>query len=125
MEMETNKLDYIKIPDLKHHGLYRIRARNATYGIWLEDEEGFMISRHKFYDNFLFVEYHWDCPAWATARPLSFVEQSPFEPNDFEYVEKTTEEGRTFHGHRKSTEILEYLNKFEGTLEERTAQGRR
>jgi len=104
--------DYIKIPDLKEGHLYQIEARNASYGIWIADEEGFAISRIKFGDNFMFVEYHWDCQSFATARPINLIEQSPFIGKDFDDAEK-------------NAEILIYLNKFEGTLEERTNQKRR
>lgn len=104
--------DYIKMDALIPYGLYKIEARNASYGIWLPMEAGFAISRIKFGDNFIFVEYHWDCPSFATAKPLTLIEQSPFIGKDFDDAEK-------------NIEILSYLNKFEGTLEERTDQGRR
>lgn len=117
--------DYIKIPDLKNLGLYEIQARNGAYGIWIAKEKGFFLSRIKFGDNFMFMEYHWDCPAWATAKPIRFIEQAPFEEADFDYVEKVRGWGDKYHDWRKHHEVITYLNRFEGTAEERSAQGRR
>jgi hypothetical protein len=117
--------DYIKMDALIPYGLYKIEARNASYGIWLPMEAGFAISRIKFGDNFIFVEYHWDCPSFATAKPINLIEQSPFIGKDFDYVEKTNSRGEMYHDWRKHHEVIEYLNRFEGTIEERTDQGRR
>jgi hypothetical protein len=50
----------IKLEDCKDGFLYFIEARNATIGIYDKKELGFIISRHKFKSNFLFIEYHWD-----------------------------------------------------------------
>lgn len=72
-------VDYIKMDDLENGYLYRIIARNARLGIWYEDHRSFLISRFKFGSNFLFEEFHWDCPAFATARPLEKLEKSPFD----------------------------------------------
>lgn len=85
-----SKRPYIKIEDMKHGYLYRIHARNARYGIWNEEHKSFIISRVKFVDNYLFEEYHWDTGApYGTARPLEELEKAP------------------------TTDVLEYLNKFE------------
>ena len=121
--MEHQK--YIKIPDLKNLALYEIHARNGNYGIWIAKDQGFFLSRHKFGNNFMFMEHHWDCPAWATAKPIKFIEQSPFEESDFDYVEKTANDGSKYHDWRKHHEVVQYLNGFEGTLEDRTKEGRR
>ena len=99
-------LEYIKMDQLQPFGLYEIHARNATYGIWIPEYKGFAISRIKFGSNFVFVEYHWDCEAFATAAPLKFIEQSPFTADDLVYKKGSVDLG-------KETEILEYLNKFE------------
>ena len=104
--------DYIKIPDLKEGHLYQIEARNASYGIWIADEEGFAISRIKFGDNFMFVEYHWDCQYFATAKPIKEIEKSPFKSEDF-------------YSGAVEKEALEYLNKFEGLVEKRASEGKR
>jgi hypothetical protein len=105
-------LEYLKMDQLQPFNLYRIEARNAAYGIWLPEQKGFAISRNKFGDNFVFVEYHWDCEAFATARPIRVIEKSPFTAENFK-------DGGS------DPEILAYLNKFEGTAEERTAKGSR
>lgn len=104
--------DYIKMDALLPYGLYKIEARNASYGIWLPMESGFAISRIKFGDNFLFVEFHWDCLAFATAKPINLIERSPFIGKDFDDA-------------GKNAEILKYLNKFEGTREQRESERRR
>lgn len=110
--------DYIKMEDLKPFGLYEIHARNGKYGIWIPEYKGFILSRIKFGNNFTFVEYHWDCEAYNTAAPLKFIEQVPFGADDLLIKKGTIEPD-------KEDEILKYLNKFEGTAEERSAQGRR
>lgn len=104
--------EWIKIPDLKKGYLYRIAARNADYGIWIPEKECFIISRVKFFDNFLFEEHHWDSPAWATVKPLEEIEKAPFELEDLEMVEKINKEGYKYLGYSKGTEILVYLNTF-------------
>jgi len=88
--------EYIKMEDLKHGFLYRIIARNASYGIWQADIKGFVISRWKFGDNFTFVEFHYDCEDFATARPVEELEKSPFDTisRDFD------------------KDVLEYLNTY-------------
>jgi hypothetical protein len=110
--------DYIKMDQLQPFGLYEIHARNATYGIWIPEYKGFAISRIKFGSNFVFVEYHWDCEAYNTAAPLKFIEQSPFTADDLVYKKGSVNLPR-------EEEILKYLNRLEGTAEDRTAQGRR
>lgn len=100
--------DYIPMNLLLPYWLYKIRARNAEYGIWLPEYTGFAISRIKFGNNFVFVEYHWDCEAFATAAPLKIIEQSPFTSDDFVYKKEVANLPR-------EEEILAYLNRFEGT----------
>ena len=89
--------DYLKMEELKDGYLYKIIARNASYGIWRSDNQAFIISRIKFGDNFVFEEHHYDCPNWATAQPLEEIEESPFKVENLE----------------DEKEILEYLNRFE------------
>lgn len=75
---------YLKSEELRNGYLYRIEARNAEYGIWYQPCDGFIISRFKFYDNFLFVEVHWDLDEWhGTVKPLELIEKAPFNPNIF------------------------------------------
>jgi len=104
--------NYIKIPDLKDGYLYKIIARNAGYGIWKARTKGFIISRIKFGDNFIFEEYHYDCEAFATAQPLEEVEKSPFNTEDFvnDIIEA---EGKKYIQFRNEKDVLGYLNQFE------------
>jgi hypothetical protein len=77
-KMKPN-IEYIKMEDLKNGYLYRIRARNARIGIWCKKLEGFLISRFKFFSNFLFVEYHYDAhPLYGTVLPIEKLERVPF-----------------------------------------------
>jgi hypothetical protein len=99
--------DYIKIGDLKDGYLYKIIARNASYGIWIAENQSFAISRIKFGDNFIFEEYHYDCEAFATAQPIEEVEKSPFIQADVE------QDPDNKFNYKKEKDILEYLNKYE------------
>ena len=94
-------MKYLKIEDLKDGYLYFIDARNAKHGIWISSRSGFLISRYKFGNNFLFEEYHWDCVAFATVKPLREIEKSPFKS---ERLDKAMWDG--------DKEILDYLNRF-------------
>lgn len=111
-------IEYLKIDQLKAGYLYRIRARNASYGIWLPQRQGFIISRIKFGNNYLFEEYHYDCLAFATAKPLEEIERSPFNAEEINIVQ-LEKDGREYKagewsmGYLKAQEILKYLNKFE------------
>jgi len=102
--------DYIKREDLKAGYLYKISARNASYGIWIPARESFAISRIKFGSNYIFEEHHWDCEAFATAKPLEEIEQSPFNAEDIKIY--YSEGG--FFGYNDEDALLKYLNKFEG-----------
>ncbi len=123
----NDKLEYIKMEDLKPGYLYRIHARNASYGIWLGEVEtgnafGFAISRIKFGSNYIFTEFHWDMPTFATARPLEEIERSPFDVEDLAHKLLACD-GTEGYSHLKvgekywcvpkSEEILKYLNKYE------------
>lgn len=68
--------------------LYRIKARNAGFGIYSEEEKGFIISRIKFTSNFLFTEYHWDTGApYGTVKPLEDMGEAPKGMSDTETLE--------------------------------------
>jgi len=97
------KDDYIKIKDLKHGYLYKIIARNAYCGIWIKDTKVFMISRHKFGDNFIDFEYHYDMIDFATAQPIEEIEITPFGEDLLDYMEE-------------EQKILDYLNNWEDKL---------
>jgi len=100
----------IKFEDLKDGYLYKISARNSSYGIWVENKGAFLISRIKFDDNYLFEEFFRDELNLGTATPIKEIEKSPFEPEDMEIVTKQNENGVYYSGHKKGVEILYYLN---------------
>ena len=100
--------NYLKMEELKDGYGYKICARNAYVGVWIERERGFLISRYKAGPiPRLFVEYHWD--TWTpddptgTVKPLEVIEQFPFEllDHNHDYTENET------------TLILEYLDNLE------------
>ena len=81
-----SRTDYIPIKDLKNGYLYIIDARNASIGIWSKIDIAFTISRHKFNDNFLFEENHYDIgdiqpenACYGTAKPLKELYEVPEE----------------------------------------------
>jgi len=92
--------DYLKMDELKNGYLYKIIARNASFGIWKEDIKGFIISRVKFGSNYLFEEHHYDHDKWPTAQPVEEIEKSPFDTSDI-----------------NEKEALDYLNQFEENRE--------
>ena len=107
--------DYIKMEDLKDGHLYKIIARNASYGIWTAKTQGFTISRIKFADNFMFEEHHYDCEAFATAQPIEEIEKSPFNTEDLHRdLVETDVDGKKYFRVPNEKAVLEYLNKFEG-----------
>lgn len=70
----------IKLEDLKDGCVYKIRARNAHYGIWYSKAKAFLISREKFGDIYLFYEVHRDTNnKYGTAAPVEEIEKAPFE----------------------------------------------
>lgn len=80
----------IIIPNLILGGLYHIKARNASVGIWSKQERddpryayGFTIARTKFSHTFLDREYHWDsCDRYGTVMPWYLIEHAPSDMND-------------------------------------------
>ena len=110
MQESTN---YIKIEELKNWHSYKIWARNAFVGIWVENESGFFISRYKVAPNpYLFIEYHWDtwsvAEPFGTVKPLELIEKCPFElKGNFEVsLENSFEE-------KEEQRILKYLDNLE------------
>jgi hypothetical protein len=105
--------DSIKIPDLKSGYLYKIRARNARFGIWLPSKLGFMISREKFGNTYCFIEYHYDTGApFGTVIPLKEIGQSPFTEEDMKYT-TWMKDGTNYGGYDNEEKVLSYLAKFE------------
>lgn len=94
--MYDNITEWIKIEDCKDGWLYLIAARNSCLGIYDEKDKGFVISRFKFKNNFLFTEYHWDAdPTFGTVKPLKILEQAPHFDTDsdkLQYLNEKTKE---------------------------------
>lgn len=85
-------LKCIPVDELKDGYLYRIHARNASYGVWDSRQGGFWIRRTKFKETYAFVEIHWDLSDdFGTARPQMELEESPFLGVDFEEDDKLVE----------------------------------
>jgi len=98
------QVKHIPMNEMKSGHLYKIMARNASYGIWVSEENGFIISRHKWSENYSFVEYHWDTGApHGTAKPLEDLGRSPFDYLKLVGIAK---------GHRTdiNMKVLDFLN---------------
>ena len=68
----------IKMENLKDRWVYKIRARNAHVGVWIEEKNGFLIPREKFEALYLFIEYHYDFdPTIGTAKPYEEIGPCP------------------------------------------------
>ena len=105
---------YIKMPDLKPGFLYKIKARNALFGIWLPQRNSFLISRMKFRKNYLFEEFHCDTSKWhGTAWPLTEIKKSPFEAEKLNQIEHQRHDGDLYLDYPNSEAVLEYLNGYE------------
>lgn len=103
---------YITIPNLKPGFIYKIRARNAQFGIWLPQRNSFLISRTKFGNNYLFEEYHWDTGSpHGTVKPLEEIEESPFKAENLnEGWDETAVKGSKYIGYPQAEKVLNYLN---------------
>lgn len=64
--------------DCKNGYVYEVDARNFSYGVYSSEESGFIGIRHKFADEFLDIEVHWDVgPPYGTAKPLRELGKVP------------------------------------------------
>lgn len=98
---------YLKVNELKNGYIYKIEARNASIGAWLESKKAFIISRWKFKSNYLFLEYHWDIDdILGTAKPIEILEKFQFELKDYSIED------------RKNNEVLTYLDSLDETRNE-------
>lgn len=70
-------IPYLPREACKHRHLYRIQSRNLPLGVWNETTKGFVGIRLKFGSRYLFEEYHWDEPEFATAKPTELLEPLP------------------------------------------------
>jgi len=100
--MRNKETNYVKVEDCKHGYLYFILARNSKVGVYNEKTRGFIISRHKFGNNYLFEEYHWDYnETFGTTKPILEIEKCPHNIPNLDGVIDETED---------NMELLEYLN---------------
>jgi len=75
MFKELTHATWIRLNECVDGWLYIISARNSTLGIFDSSRNGFIISRFKFNDNYLFTEDHWDVGEhYGTVKPLKAVE---------------------------------------------------
>lgn len=96
---EEGKMPYLPVEELKPLYLYKLHARNASYGVWNPERKVFVISRFKFTDNFLCSEVHWDLDKHhGTAKPLEELEKTPFTLQDL---------------NDRIREVKEYLNNYD------------
>ena len=96
---EEGKLPYLPVEELKPLHLYRLHARNASWGVWHPERKVFVISRFKFKDNFLCSEVHWDLSShFGTAKPLEDLGETSFTTQDLD---------------DRSRRVLDFLNEFD------------
>jgi hypothetical protein len=79
------QIKYIPVGECINGHVYRIRARNGRIGVFdKKNDNAFILSRHKFGDNFLYPEYHWDNgKPYGTVMPLEYLwELPPMESDD-------------------------------------------
>ena len=70
----------IPMSECEHGYVYRIAARNFRFGVYRATDKSFIGLREKFFDQYLFAEYHWDTGApFGTVKPL---EKLMFYKND-------------------------------------------
>lgn len=86
MDTTKHSKNYLSLQTMKPNYLYLLKARNFEFGIWKENEQGFLGKRHKFGEVFTFTEVHWDASEdFGTAKPLTELEKTPFTQEDLEY----------------------------------------
>lgn len=87
----------IPLDECVDRGVYEIRSRNLAVGVFRKATGGFIGIREKFGSRYLFEEYHWESPAFATVRPVRLIEMLPDGIEVREYEEdpdKLCGEGR-------------------------------
>lgn len=112
----------IPLEECKHGWLYRIDARNFSFGVFNEDSKGFIGVRYKFGHEYLFTEFHWDTGApFGTVCPQECLEECPIKDLSEDHkrvatakdVSKYIEEGE---------EIFEVNQTLFGWLKEKTKE---
>jgi len=125
---ESKNAPYLNINELKNGYSYKICARNAYVGIWVETEKAFMISRYKVGANsYLFNEYHWDTYdeesfPLGTVKPLKLIEKCSLdlkhedEQEIIKYLDKLEEDNPIIEGFNSLNDRRESAIKFENRL---------
>jgi hypothetical protein len=68
------KKEMIPMDQCKHGVVYKIHSRNLSFGVFNNEDNGFIGIRLKFDSRFLFTEYHWDgSKSFGTVRPEAEV----------------------------------------------------
>jgi len=82
----TQEHKWIPMDQCEDRRLYRIDSRNLSLGVYCAEQQGFIGIREKFYDRFLFVEYHYDTgEPYGTVTPNEATEH--VLPDDIELSE--------------------------------------
>jgi len=69
---------YIPIDQCVDRGVYRIKSRNLSMGVYRAEVQGFIGIRLKFDDRYLFTEYHYDTGApFGTVKPKEQIGMLP------------------------------------------------
>lgn len=77
-----------EIADCRSGVLYRVLCRNSNCGIWVPENQSFLIARTKFDRSYLFEELHWDsCSSYGTARPYEVLQEPPVFEKEGECLE--------------------------------------
>ena len=98
----------IKMADCVDRGLYRLRSRNLTLGVYRAEVKGFIGIREKFGPLYLDTEYLWEPgPPFGTARSMTFVEQCPVEIE----VSEGQSDGKVFH---QNQPLFDWLTQKQG-----------
>lgn len=124
--------DYLAVAELKDRHSYKILGRNAYAGIWLAEENSFIIARYKVGPNpYIHYESHWDFQdletgIWGTAKPVTLI--GPIPDGIHQYLTNGAFGVRDLSSEQEQR-LLAYLEKLEedNPIEEgkNTLQGRK
>jgi len=85
---DEQQIEYIPLGECADGRVYRIRARNGRIGVFNKVDSSFTLSRHKFGENFLFDEFHWDTgEPFGTVKPLEDLGEALVPGTDQEYLD--------------------------------------
>ena len=101
--MLKNLKEYIRLEDCIDGHVYKICARNGSFGVfsrgkkkddkeWANGNNTFTLSRWKFSSNYLFDEFHWDLgKPFGTVKPVEDLGPSPVFKDDKEKLKYLNE----------------------------------